>query len=184
MTAQSSKGALCFILVYSSLKVWKGAMTGRICCAAWPFAVVPAPQRNAPFGQRVPLVLSLSTNQTPRAILNRFAFHRRNRLLRLAILLIALLQVGTRLVPHTGSLSGATSARTHLHAPGDPLELAHDETACPACSGLQVNAWVTAPTHARLVLLTKVKPIYAAQDRPAFSDHASVVYSRGPPSLS
>lgn len=115
--------------------------------------------------------------------MGRLSALRQTRLAKSAIFLIALLQFAIAVAPHTGSYSDATLNRSHLHAAGDRLELAHDETACPACSGAHLTAHVAKPAHVHFVPVTAtvVGDVERAAPR-AFAILTSI-QSRAPPSV-
>ena len=126
---------------------------------------------------------TLAHTSNPAVRLSAFGLHGRSRLLRFAILLVALWQVGTPLAPHTGTFSGATGNRPHWHATGDALELAHDETACPGCTIQQNSRTASHPSRLRLDAGHTVGFVRDAADQPVVLIASSFVFSRAPPSL-
>ncbi len=101
----------------------------------------------------------------------------RKRLARLAILAVLVVRLGIAVAPHTGSYSGASPVRPHLHTVGDQLEVMHDDAACPACSGLQLGTQAAAavrlsvaPATTHQSPATRQNPLHSAtQDRSALS---------------
>jgi len=107
----------------------------------------------------------------------------RQRLTRLAILAIAIVQVAAFVAPHTGGFSGASATRPHLHAVGDVLEFVHDEAACPACSGVHFATRTTAAAQIEFSPATVL-----AIPQPEFQTFHSaaqhrIALSRAPPAI-
>jgi hypothetical protein len=107
----------------------------------------------------------------------------RSLAVRCAILLIALCQVAAAIAPHTGALSGATGAKPHWHAAGDQLEVGHNETACPSCSGHHRSITTASEAHFIFVAPKRHARLHASQPKPARLLRRSPGLSRAPPSL-
>jgi hypothetical protein len=112
-----------------------------------------------------------------------YAAYRRSAVVRLAVLLVAIWQVGSGLLPHTGSASGGTAARPHFHAVGDRLELGHDEAACPACSLTAVSTPATTSVKLVVHVVVFFRSHNARNDRPNQDDRFATKRSRAPPAL-
>jgi hypothetical protein len=115
--------------------------------------------------------------------LSAFALNGHTRLLRFAIFLVAVWQVGAPLTPHRGTFSGATSTRPHWHATGDSLELGHDETACPGCTIQQTSRATTQAARFPLNAAGAFRFVTGTVDRPVAAFGSVYLFSRAPPSL-
>jgi hypothetical protein len=112
----------------------------------------------------------------------RVGNHRRKPATRLAILTIALLQLAIAMAPHTGSFTASNANRPHLHAAGDRLELAHDETACPTCSNPTISSPAISFVKLREPEPTRVTIVAGQLQIPTSYFSTSSVLSRAPPS--
>ena len=106
---------------------------------------------------------------------------RRKRLARLAILAVLVVRLGVAAVPHTGSYSGASFARPHLHTVGDQLEVMHNEAACPVCSGLQLGTQAAAAVRLSVASATTHQSPATRQNRLLSATQDRSALSRAPP---
>lgn len=110
-----------------------------------------------------------------------FGLLSRKRLTRLAIFVVAVVQVACVVAPHTGSYVDATPAHPHLHGAGDPLEAPHDEAACPACSGLHLATQPASPVRIAAVPANVFAVPESRQRTFESAPQYKTVLSRAPP---
>src|SRR5215204_6516957 len=88
-------------------------------------------KRNEAFRLRVPRLLCC--RQATKTEMQLAPFRGMKQLGRAAAILLAAIHLLLAVAPHALP-AAVTGAHAHLHAPGDELELPHDETACLPCT--------------------------------------------------
>ncbi|MGH7443595.1 MAG: hypothetical protein ACREKM_01900 [Longimicrobiales bacterium] len=113
--------------------------------------------------------------------MSRLVILRHAPLVRFLVLLIAFLQVGAALVPHTEAIGAASADSPHVQASDDPLEPAHNEAACPACLAQHTRQLGTRPVRLALLQVAHSAPQLSTASNPHRLNSIFFRFSRAPP---